>query len=60
MSEQHHHNHHHHRKDSASIFKERTLKWIAFRKIFERVLKIALIVIAILMAIAVVVVYTIK
>ena len=56
--EQHHHHHHHrHRKDSATIFKERSLRAIDLRKIIEKTIKTALIVIAVLMAIAVFVCY---
>jgi hypothetical protein len=56
--EQHHHHHHHrHHKDSATIFKERSLRAIALRKIIEKTIKTALIVIAVLMAIAVFVCY---
>lgn len=57
---QHHqeHKHHHsHELDSATIFKERSLWWIGYRKKIEKAIKIALLIIAILMAIAVVWVY---
>ena len=57
--EHHHHHHHHHKKDGASLFKERSLANIRRKKLIEKVLKIALIIIAILMALAVVFVYTI-
>ena len=58
MSEQHHH-HHHHKKDGASLFKQRSLASIRRKKIIEKVLKISMIILAIIMAIAVMVVYTI-
>lgn len=56
MSE-HHHHHHHHRKDSATRFKERSLNAIVLRRKLEKWGKIALLVVAIIMMIAVVVVY---
>jgi len=60
MSEQQHHHHHHsHKKDEATLFKERSLRAIVFRRKLEKFLKIALIILAILMGIAVVGVYTI-
>jgi len=56
MAEHHHHHHHrHHKVDSATKFKKDSLNSIVFRKWFEKILKIVLIVIAILMAIGVVV-----
>lgn len=48
---QHHHKHH---RDSASEFKRKSLDSIEFRKKFEKWLKIALVVIAIIMAVGVV------
>jgi cell division protein FtsL len=48
---QHHHKHH---RDSASEFKRRSLDSIAFRKKFEKVLKIVLVVLAVIMAVGVV------
>ena len=51
---EHHHHHHTHHKDSASEFKRRSLDSIAFRKKFEKWLKIVLVVIAIIMAVGVV------
>ena len=57
--EQHHHHHHHHKKDGASLFKERSLANIRRKKLIEKVLKIALIIIAILMALATLLVYTV-
>jgi len=60
MSEQqHHHHHHHHKKDGASLFKQRSLASIRRKKIIEKVLKISMIILAIIMAIAVMVVYTV-
>ena len=53
-----HKQHHHHHKDGATRFKERSLNAIVFRRKFEKYLKIALTVIAILMVLAVVYVYT--
>jgi cell division protein FtsL len=58
MSEQHHH-HHHHKKDGASIFKQKTLASIERRKLIEKILKISMVILAIIMAIAVMVVYTV-
>jgi cell division protein FtsL len=57
MSE--HHHHHHHKKDGASLFKQRSLASIRRKKIIEKVLKISMIILAIIMAIAVMVVYTV-
>ena len=57
MSEQHHH--HHHRKDSATIFKEKSLRAIELRRLFEKWLKIAVIVLAIVMVILLILAYTI-
>jgi cell division protein FtsL len=54
-----HHHHHHRHKDGATRFKERSLNAIVFRRKFEKYLKITLTVIAVLMIIAVIVVYTI-
>ena len=59
MSEHHHHHHHHH-KDGASRFKERSLNAIVIRKKLEKWGKIALLFVAILMVIAVCIVYTIS
>lgn len=58
MAEQQHHHHHHHKPDSATLFKRKSLAWIKRRKVIERVLKKALFVIAVIMVIAVIVVYT--
>lgn len=57
MAEHHHHHHHHHRKDSATRFRERSLNAIVLRKKLEKWGKILLLVIAVLMIIAVGVVY---
>ena len=61
MSESHHHHHHHHghKPDDASLFKQKSLKAIQRRKLIEKILKIATVIIAIIMAIAVVLVYTV-
>lgn len=63
MSEYHsrkHTHHHKHRPDSSTLFKERSLRNIEIRKKVEKGLKIALIIVAILMALAVVVVYNVN
>ena len=52
--EHHHHHHHHHKKDGASLFKQRSLRAIETRKKVEKLLKITLIVLAILMGLAVI------
>ena len=57
MSERHHHHDHRHR-DDASLFKERSLNSIEFRRKFEKWLKFIVVVIAILMVMAVIYVYT--
>jgi len=54
MSEHHHHHHH---KDDATRFKERSLNAIVLRRKLEKWGKIALLVIAILMLLAVIFVY---
>ena len=51
---QHQHHHHHHHKDGSSRFKERNLNAIVLKRKLEKWLKIALLVIAILMIIAVI------
>lgn len=48
---------HRHHRDSASIFKEKSLNWLEQQKVVERYLKIALFIVAIIMAMAVIVVY---
>ena len=55
-----HHHHHHHHMDGASKFKRKSLMAIERRKKIEKWLFRAVVLIAILMAIAVVVVYTLK
>jgi cell division protein FtsL len=60
MAEHHHHHHHHQtHQDGATMFKLKSLKAIQRRKMIEKVLKAIVTVIAILMGIAVVIVYTI-
>ena len=54
-----HHHHHHHKKDGASKFKQKSLAAIQRRKLIEKFLKIGMIVIAVIMAIVVVLSYTI-
>lgn len=54
MAEEHHHHHHHHKKDGASLFKQRSLQAIETRKRVEKVLKVSLVVLGIVMALAVV------
>jgi hypothetical protein len=55
----HHHHHHHHKKDGATRFKERSLNAIAFRRKFEKYLKLSLIVLSLLLVLAVLFLYTI-
>lgn len=62
MSEQQqhtHHHHHHHKKDGPSLFKQKSLAAIQRRKLIEKVLKIGMMVLAVIMAILVVLAYTI-
>lgn len=59
MSSSHSHHHHHHKKDGASLFKQHSLANIQRKKVLEKALKITLIIIAILMALATVFVYTV-
>ena len=60
MAQEHtHHHHHHHKKDGSSEFKQKSLAAIQRRKVLEKIIKISLVVLAILMAIAVVLAYTI-
>ena len=49
-----HHHHHHHKKDGASLFKQRSLRAIETRKKVEKILKVTLIILAIIMGLAVV------
>ena len=55
MSEHHHHHHH---RDDATRFKERSLNAIVLRRKLEQWGKIALLVLALLMLLAVIFVYT--
>lgn len=55
----HHHHHHHHRKDFATLFKERNLRAIQRNRQFDKWLKLVLLAVAIIMAIAVFYVYKI-
>ena len=59
MAEQQHHHHHHHRKDGASRFKERSLNAIVFRRKFEKYLKRSLLVLALLLVLVVLLLYTV-
>ncbi len=52
---QHHHRHH---RDSASIFKEKSLRAIELRRLFEKYLKIAVVILAIVMVALVIFAYT--
>ena len=54
---EHHHHHHHHKKDHATRFKERSLNAIIVRQKIEKWGKIALLIFAILMVLAVFFVY---
>ena len=51
------HHHHHHHRDGASRFRERSLDAIEFRRKLEKWGKIALLVVAVIMMLAVVIVY---
>ena len=53
-----HKHHHHHHKDSATIFKERSLNAIVLRRKLEKWLKIIVMVLALLMVLATLYVYT--
>ena len=55
-----HHHHHHHKKDHATTFKERSLNAIVMRQKLEKWGKIALLVLAIIMILAVLFVYTLS
>ena len=57
--EQEHHHHHRHHKESASIFKEKSLRAIELRRLFEKYLKIAVVILAIVMVALVIFAYTI-
>ena len=56
MSE--HYHHHHHKKDHATRFKERSLNAIVLRQKIEKWGKIVLLILAIIMVLAVMFVYT--
>jgi hypothetical protein len=56
MSEHHHHHHHH--DDYASRFKRKSLNAIVLRRKLEKWLKIAVCILALLMVLAVIFVYT--
>ena len=56
--EQEHHHHHRHHKDSASIFKEKSLRAIELRRLFEKYLKIVVVIVAIIMVALVIFAYT--
>ena len=58
MAEHEHHHHHHHRKDGSARFKEKSLNAIERRKKMEKFIKAVLTVIAIIMGLAVMVLYT--
>ena len=49
---------HHHHKDSSSIFKEKSLRAIELRRLFEKYLKIAVVTLAIVMVALVIFAYT--
>lgn len=57
MSE--HHHHHKHKRDYSSTFKHKSLAAIRRKKLFEKILKIVMVIVAILMVIAVCLAYTI-
>ena len=60
MPEHHkHHHNHHHQKDFATLFKEQNLRTIRVNRMIDKWLKIILLVIAIIMAIATIYVYKI-
>ena len=56
--EQEHHHHHRHHKDSSSIFKEKSLRAIELRRLFEKYLKIVVVILAIVMVALVIFAYT--
>jgi|GEM_PF-4633590 hypothetical protein len=56
---EHHHTHHHHKEDGASRFKHKSLAAIRKRKQMAKILKMALLVIAVLMGIVVLLAYTV-
>ena len=58
MSDEHTH-HHHHKKDGSSLFKQKSLAAIQRRKLMEKILRIGLVALAVIMAILVFLAYTI-
>lgn len=56
---QSHHHHHHHKEDGAAKFKRESLNSIKRRKMLKKVSFITLVIIAILMFIALIWVYTV-
>ena len=56
--EQEHHHHHRHHRDSASIFKEKSLRAIELRRLLEKYLKIAVVILAVVMVALVIFAYT--
>ena len=59
MTEKKHHHHHHHKMDDASRFKRDSLNSIQRKKILAKWAKRALMVIAAIMALLVIIAYTI-
>ena len=55
----HHHHHHHHKRDGASLYKQKSLNAIKRNRLIEKIMKISLCVIAVLMAVLVMLAYTI-
>ena len=53
-----HHHHHRHHRDSASIFKEKSLRAIELRRLFEKYLQIVVVILAIVMVALVIFAYT--
>lgn len=60
MSEQNHHHHHHHYEDDADRMKRQSLNAIKYRKLAAKWGFRLLLLVAAIMAIAVVVVYTLR
>ncbi len=58
-NENQHHHHHHHRKDSATRFKEKNLRAIELRRLFEKWLKVAALIVMVVLLICVVLAYTV-
>ena len=59
MAEEKHHHHHHHREDDATRFKRKSLLSIKRRKIIKKWAFRALCVVAVIMAVLVVLAYTV-